>query len=650
MRAYPQVEEATIDAADPAWAVSFKDHYFSRKDPVGERETVFLHAQNLRSRFQALQVGETFRIGETGFGTGLTFLLATQLFLAEAPPNARLQWISTDQYPLNRADLVKLHQQIELPATAARLATQLHAVWPLCVSGCHRRLFAAGRVCLDLHWDDAASRFANLNGHINAWCLDGFSPDRNPAMWTPHLFQAVAKLSGPDTTLATFTTARSVRDGLHACGFELQKHPGFGGKRERLTGFYRGLFAHPKSLPPIASKSPEHVSIIGAGLSGAWVAHKLAERGIRCTVFDRSGIADGASGNTQGITYAKLGIEATPASVIQLQALASTQTLFDALAQDSQWHPTGVLLLASDHTKETQQAKLMQALNPPDALMQMLSKDAVSDIAGQRLVSGGLWLPTGGWLNPKAACRVLLQHPLISVETAHALTAITDLDEGYRLRFDVNGTHPTEHTCDAVVLANALEASEFAAIPLPLKPVKGQITQLRSDCGVAVPVCGDAYLGPAVEGVATCGATYHPKLNETTVHPDDDRLNLNQTNALFDRPLFNPANVVGHRAGVRSTTPDYAPVAGQIGSTEHWQAFLNSLRTDARSEPEETLPYRPGLFILTGQGSRGTLTAPVTADLIVSQLLGEILPLTEPVREGLAPDRFIRRQSMRMTN
>src|SRR5690625_6323799 len=54
-------------------------------------------------------------------------------------------------------------------------------------------------------------------------------------MWRPELFAALADLSGPGTTAATFSAAGVVKRGLQQAGFAITKVPGFGRKREMLT-------------------------------------------------------------------------------------------------------------------------------------------------------------------------------------------------------------------------------------------------------------------------------------------------------------------------------------------------------------------------------------------------------------------------------
>ena len=53
-------------------------------------------------------------------------------------------------------------------------------------------------------------------------------------MWTQNLFNAMARLARPGSTLATFTSAGLSRRGLQDAGFTMQKRKGFGRKREML--------------------------------------------------------------------------------------------------------------------------------------------------------------------------------------------------------------------------------------------------------------------------------------------------------------------------------------------------------------------------------------------------------------------------------
>jgi tRNA 5-methylaminomethyl-2-thiouridine biosynthesis bifunctional protein len=83
----------------------FDDVYFSRADGLEETRHVFLAGNHLADRFAALPEGGRLVIGETGFGTGMNFLCAWELFERTAPASARLHFVSVEKYPLTRADL-----------------------------------------------------------------------------------------------------------------------------------------------------------------------------------------------------------------------------------------------------------------------------------------------------------------------------------------------------------------------------------------------------------------------------------------------------------------------------------------------------------------------------------------------------------------
>ena len=66
--------------------------------------------------------------------------------------------------------------------------------------------------------------------------LDGFAPDRNPELWSDPVIAQVRRLAAPGATFATWTTAGAVRRRLAGADFSIERRPGFGGKREMLSG------------------------------------------------------------------------------------------------------------------------------------------------------------------------------------------------------------------------------------------------------------------------------------------------------------------------------------------------------------------------------------------------------------------------------
>lgn len=205
----------------------FDDIYFSPTSGFDETHHVFIAGNDLARRFAELPAGGCFCIGETGFGTGLNFLCAWQLFEQCAPADARLHFVSVEKFPLTRDDLRRaLALWPQLAPQAAQLLDQYMAIHP----GFQRFNLAAGRVVLTLLVGDALDGLPELDAQIDAWFLDGFAPAKNPEMWSPALFTQLARLSRSGTSLATFTAAGFVRRGLTEAGFAIKRVRGFGKK------------------------------------------------------------------------------------------------------------------------------------------------------------------------------------------------------------------------------------------------------------------------------------------------------------------------------------------------------------------------------------------------------------------------------------
>jgi len=224
----------------------FQDVYFSSDNGALETDYVFLQGNNLAKRWFELHSNH-FVIAETGFGSGLNFICAAKLWLATAPKDATLHFISTERYPLSLQDITAaLQPWPELHEFSAPLIASYKSI----CNGEPTNMLYGNRVQLSLLIGDATESFKALvvtddrinpaYPKIDAWFLDGFSPVKNPDMWQPALFEQMAWLSKQESTFATFTSAGGVRRGLLAAGFEVSKQAGFGKKREMLFGRFTG--------------------------------------------------------------------------------------------------------------------------------------------------------------------------------------------------------------------------------------------------------------------------------------------------------------------------------------------------------------------------------------------------------------------------
>jgi tRNA 5-methylaminomethyl-2-thiouridine biosynthesis bifunctional protein len=630
---------------------AFEDVYFSRQDGRAETEHVFLDANRLPERFAAWQAPRAFVIGETGFGTGLNMLCAWACFERHAPPGARLHLVSTEKYPLARESLARALSAWPALADYARTLCQQ---WPDAVAGVHRLLLGP-RVTLDLHFGDTTERLSLLDGKVDAWFLDGFAPSKNPQMWQPDLFSAMATRSRPGATFATFTCAGVVKRGLKAAGFSWQKVPGFGRKREMLAGHIdtppddTRRQSTPWFTPP-AAKPARHVVVIGAGIAGASVAAALARRGVTVTVVEKTAPAAGGSGNRQGALYVKLAADTNNQSRFYLAGLMYSRRLLDALDPEHRlWQPSGVVQLALSEKEAARQRRFGEHHPLPDELVRGLDHTALNREAGVEIAAAqGLFYPQAGWVRPAALCEHLLAQPGITLTLGEVSTLERDEDgDGWRVAL----ADGTAISADQVVIASAQLANRFAQTQaLPLQPVRGQVSEIPLPDGVTGPervVCAGGYAPPALDGVLTVGASFVPNETDTALREDDHAHNLDELGKmlpnLYHRLKAAGAELepkkLGGRAGIRAATPDKTPYAGPVPDADIWATDYAALGKDASATFDTPGKHHAGLWISAGHGSRGLSSAPLCAEVIASRLCDEPLPLEAPLADHLHPGR-----------
>ena len=194
----------------------FDDPYFSLEDGLAETRHVFIDGNDLRARAQA-----GFHIAELGFGTGLN-LLATLEALCGVP--GPIRYTSFEAYPIPRADAER----------ALRAFPELDASGLLAHWGQER--FALGALEVEIILGDARTTLPHWDGQADAWYLDGFSPARNPELWTDTLMAEVGRHTKAGGSFATYTAAGHVRRALAAAGFTVTRAPGYGRKRHMSRG------------------------------------------------------------------------------------------------------------------------------------------------------------------------------------------------------------------------------------------------------------------------------------------------------------------------------------------------------------------------------------------------------------------------------
>lgn len=197
----------------------FDDPYYSLQDGLAETRFVFHDGNQLTERF-----ADGFQIAELGFGTGLSFL-ATWDAWRKSVRKGTLHFTSFEAFPLSIEDTrAALAPFTELAPLTERLLE-----------------FLAGKalpsdIQLTIIEGDARETVPNWQGQADAWFLDGFSPAKNPELWSADLMTAVGDHTKRGGTFATYTAAGHVRQKLSDAGFTVERISGFGRKRHMSVG------------------------------------------------------------------------------------------------------------------------------------------------------------------------------------------------------------------------------------------------------------------------------------------------------------------------------------------------------------------------------------------------------------------------------
>ena len=684
-----------IDNAELAWLEAdrpfsrrFGDVYFSRDDEIGESRHVFLDGNDLAARWQS-HSGAHFTIGELGFGSGLNFLLSRQLWQSTQKKPAYLHYISFEKYPLRQRDMLRIHRRWP---ELAQLSAQLLDAYPDHSRGCHRMLLSDS-VILDLHFGDAEQQLRQLlqsgSFEVDAWFLDGFSPRLNPQLWQAGLFALLGECSAADATLTSYSVAGTVRAALRASAWNAGKAPGFGRKRQMLratrspgaesvkvadestAGSTKSVTEPTKSVTgsvkvggipepqpwfryPAVPVTQRRALVIGAGLAGCSMAHSLAVRGWRVSVFEQGpDLAAGASGNRQTALRCRLFQQDSAAASFYLQSFLFSVRQFHSLARHHaiHWHPCGVIQLeeALNRRQPLSKDKLQRLY--PEAILRVSDNKSLSEAARTPLRGSGLLFPLGGWLDPTALCRAYLDHPDIELHRAQAVAAMATHDDGWQLE---NSGGSVLARADTVVLAAAGSVTKLLPrTNIPLDLVRGQITAVASNSvseQLAAVVCGERTVFPAHQGRHSLSASYGAGDMDTGLRDADHRENVEKAGRNFQEADFLEQTALAGRCSLRCNSRDRLPLVGMIPDQAAIVERYGELTRNAQAaftDRDQGGLHHPGLFISAAHGSHGLATCPLSSELLAALINNESPPLTAAVMQALNPVRFLIRDLKR---
>lgn len=565
-------------------AEDFGDVYFSTDGGLDEARTVFLKGCGLPMRWAD---GIDHVIGELGFGSGLNFLTTWQAFEDVAAPQQKLDFISVEKFPFTRDMMRKaLSHWPQLAKESARLI----ALWPGPVKGVHR-LHLSPNITLTLYIDDVMAALGQMSALVDSWFLDGFNPSKNPNMWSTEIMRRVSALSHGQTRLATFTVAGEVRSALIESGFSVDKKEGFGRKRHRLE-------AHIKTGSKPPQKPDVSALVIGGGIAAASLCHAARRKGFPLSfIHNDEDMAFAASANPAALVKPRLDLQDREESRFFLASyLYALRVYEDSCTDDSIIHSRGITQIAK-HEAELARFKKIAAQAP---------------LPAQHLTQHprGLNFPSALTIKPKALISSWIDGAKRRIAT------VTQIEKDGEIWQARDETGQIIASSKIMIIASGaglrdikLPSGETIAAHLSLRFSRGQLTWARGRVNASTAYGG--YAIPMDDNILL-GAT-HERLDsrdDYALRPEDDLHNLDQVRKYLD-PSIQPLARKG-RAALRVTTANTLP---------------------------QVINLQPGLWVMTGLGSRGFVFAPLLAENLVSHLMQKAPSLTPALWGKFSADK-----------
>lgn len=635
----------------------FDDIYYSTDETEavsGESEFkhVFFKHNGLPQRWQSR---DDFVIAELGFGSGLNCVLTIREWLAHCEAcgiEKTLHYIAIEKHPLaveTIRELLSPYPDLE------RYCDELVENYPPAVEATHRRSLFDNRVVIHFKFMDVMSALEDGGLDVDAWYLDGFSPAKNPDMWSGKLFEKLSANSRAGATCSTYTAAGFVRRNLQNAGFITDKVPGFGRKRDMLVARLPvKAVANNESLPLRFEDRPwfkraerlcladKTATIIGAGIAGLSLAYTLVQRGWSVTVIDRHGsVARGASSNPAPIVYPRLSVNNDVDMMFYTSAYCHALYVLEYLQKKTDrrfWFGDGLL----QRFDEARFNKIIDrfGLNE-DYISATAVPDKYSDAGRVMLdyISAGVVLPA-------ILCEVIVDECGSSLRLVEAdIDELSFFDDSWHC---YSGSEMIQQD-SVLIVANGVEINKLGLSPIyPLEAVRGQVAVLSENDAskqIEKTINDEVHITPAIAGKHYLGATYHRSGNISGIDSDaateeDSKKLLESLDKIYP-DMFSEADLCDAWVGFRSITKDRVPVVGAVPDMSFFESEYADIRLGSKTSVYHGAVYQKGLYISAGHGSRGFTSSFLSAEIVACLIDGSPLPVSGRVLDYLSPSRFV---------
>ena len=631
---------------DRLFSSKFNACYIDREKSVFIEQTSFLKACFLRRNWMETNY---FAIGEIGFGTGLNFSIISNLWKRMAPAHVRLHYVAVERYPLNVDLISKFLRKFSNLETEFQ---ELVNVYPPIHVGFNRVWLHSGKIVLTLIFGPIVEGLSEVEGQMDAWIMNDFSREKSPDMWSSEVFTLIGRLSKLGSRLKSVHSDSYILSELNRVGFEIAELNSNGSNRKILIGDLRKTVVEkqipPWFRPPVVIGEKGTTGIIGAGIAGCAIARALISRGRNVILIDqRDKVAQEASGIPGALISPSIGSQANELSNFYDRAYRMVLASMNELGNN--WRSRGVFKVLENHTVDRRIYSLSQRMNLWAGAALGLTRKEASDLIGIEISSSGIWFGDAGVVEPAD----YIAKKIDGVEfLANKMVGEILIDgDGWSIN-DISGNQIL--WVDNVVVAASQNSICFGVTKhLPLTGVMGQLSILPetpSSSRLSAAVLGGSYLIPASSGTHIIGSTHIRGSFDNSIWPlpvtSEDHAKNFKGLVPEIQCLFSDADKSGWSgyAGVRATTSDRLPIVGPVAEPESFRTDFSRLRHGPKGQFPKLPVYQPGLYIIAGLGSRGFLTADVSAEILACQMLGEPWPVERNIALSLSPSRFLFRQ------
>lgn len=229
----------TKDGSDTVFSKSFNQHYHNPNGAIAESRHVFFEASGI---LKSLKKHEPVCLFETGFGTGLNFLLMLE-YKERLNSESKIHYTTVEKNPIPVSTAKKLNYPESLQASDSEKL--LETVFK---AAAQKNGLISIEITESFSLDLFAGSFENLPSGIpdepvNYIFHDPFSPDVNPELWSVPVFRKLKSISRKDVRLVTYGAASKARAAMAKAGWYVARAPGALGKREMTVAAL-----HPEEL------------------------------------------------------------------------------------------------------------------------------------------------------------------------------------------------------------------------------------------------------------------------------------------------------------------------------------------------------------------------------------------------------------------